>query len=103
MYLHANYSDLSPVEQPTPITPRVSCMGRAVGGPTLTLRPVERTSPRWSPRPVVAFPLTAWLALPWTWAAATSFPVAAPTCFMAATWREAATTYHTHRAPPQLW
>lgn len=77
--LHANYNDLSAVEQPTPITLRLSCTGRAVVALTLTLRPVELMSPRWSPLPAVGCPLMAWWASPWTWAAATSSPVAALT------------------------
>lgn len=78
-------------------------MGSLVGEPTLTHRPVEHMSPQWFPLPVVGCLLMAWWALPWTWAAATSSPVAVPTCSMGEAWREAATTYRTHHAPPQLW
>lgn len=94
---------LSPAVRPTPTTLTLSCTGRAAGGTTLTRRAVEVMSPQWSPLPAEVCPLTGWWASLWTWAAATSSPVEALTWSTEATWKGAVTTYHTRRAPPQLW
>lgn len=62
--------------QRTPITTTPSFMVRPAVTPTLTPSQGRRRSPQWCPRPAVC-PLTAWWALPWTWAEARSSPAAA--------------------------
>lgn len=98
-----DYNVLSLAVQLTPTTLRLSYTARAVEGPTSTRRPVELMSLQSSPLPAVESPLMAWWASPWTWAAATSSPAAAPTWSTEEAWREAETTYHTRLAPPQPW